>query len=405
MKEGITLKIKIIDMPMGTGKTIGVINYMNSHPEKRYMFITPFLDEVQRIKLNCPSLEFEEPSEQYSKLNSLKKLIAEDKNIVSTHALFRIIDTKVIELLEASSYTLILDEVMEVIEPLRTKKRDIQAMIDSKIISVDEDGRCYSEDTSYGSSGYEFSYAVSAIQNQNVYLIDGTMLLCVFNPKAFECFEDCIVLTYMFDGSLMKSYLELFNLEYSFYRIENTSIFEGKYDDSPFRTQVKALINVYEGKLNNVGKDENALSSNWFRSTSQRDNKNILRKNIYNYLHHKVDSKVAEAMWTTFLGTNGRNKDKLQPRDYKTNTFVSCNARATNKFSNKMNLVYAVNMYINPYVSRYLQTNQVDIDGDKYALAQMLQWIWRSRIRNGYDINIYIPSSRMRRLLIQWMGN
>lgn len=219
--------------------------------------------------------------------------------------------------------------------------------------------------------------------------------------------EKYIILTYMFDGSLMKSYLELFNLEYSFYRIENNSILEGKYDDSPFRTQVKALINVYEGKLNNVGEDENALSSNWFRSTSQKnkDNKNILRKNIYNYLRHKADSKVAEAMWTTFLGTNGRNKDKLQPRDYKTNTFVSCNARATNKFSNKMNLVYAVNVYINPYVSRYLQTNQVDIDGDKYALAQMLQWIWRSRIRNGYDINIYIPSSRMRRLLIQWMGN
>lgn len=37
-------------MPMGTGKTTGLINYMNSNPENKYMFITPFLDEVQRIK-------------------------------------------------------------------------------------------------------------------------------------------------------------------------------------------------------------------------------------------------------------------------------------------------------------------------------------------------------------------
>ena len=44
------IKIKIIDMPMGTGKTTGLINYMNSNPENKYMFITPFLDEVQRIK-------------------------------------------------------------------------------------------------------------------------------------------------------------------------------------------------------------------------------------------------------------------------------------------------------------------------------------------------------------------
>ena len=42
--------MKIIDMSMGTGKTIGLINYMNSNPENKYMFITPFLDEVQRIK-------------------------------------------------------------------------------------------------------------------------------------------------------------------------------------------------------------------------------------------------------------------------------------------------------------------------------------------------------------------
>ena len=42
--------MKIIDMSMGTGKTTGLINYMNSNPENKYMFITPFLDEVQRIK-------------------------------------------------------------------------------------------------------------------------------------------------------------------------------------------------------------------------------------------------------------------------------------------------------------------------------------------------------------------
>lgn len=403
MKEGKTLNIKIIDMPMGTGKTTGIINYMNSHPEKRYMFITPFLDEVQRIISCCPSLRFEEPSDRYSKLNSLKELIAEDKNIVSTHALFSIIDTKVLELLEASEYILILDEVMEVIEPLRTRARDIEAMIKANIITVGENGLCSAEDRSYRNRGYDFSYAVSEIRNQNVYLVDYTVLLCLFNSKTFGCFEDCIVLTYMFDGSLMKSYLELFRLDYSFYRIKNDSIIEGKYDDSPFVTQVKNLINIYEGRLNNVGESENALSSSWFRSRAQNDNKNILRKNMYNYLHYNVHSNAATAMWTTFLGVKGRNKEKMQPRDYKRNTFVPCNARATNQYSGKVNLVYAVNVYMNPYISRYLHKSGVNIDEDRYALAQMLQWIWRSRIRNGYGINIYIPSSRMRRLLLGWL--
>lgn len=33
----------------------------------------------------------------------------------------------------------------------------------------------------------------------------------------------------------------------------------------------------------------------------------------------------------------------------------------------------------------------------------MVQWIWRSRIRKGENINIYIPSIRMRKLLDAWM--
>ena len=33
----------------------------------------------------------------------------------------------------------------------------------------------------------------------------------------------------------------------------------------------------------------------------------------------------------------------------------------------------------------------------------MLQFIWRSAIRDGEEIWIYIPSIRMRRLLYEWI--
>lgn len=44
------------------------------------------------------------------------------------------------------------------------------------------------------------------------------------------------------------------------------------------------------------------------------------------------------------------------------------------------------------------------MDAELYALSEMLQWIWRSRIRNGEEINIYVASKRMRGLLIRWMN-
>ena len=37
------------------------------------------------------------------------------------------------------------------------------------------------------------------------------------------------------------------------------------------------------------------------------------------------------------------------------------------------------------------------------ALGALLQWAWRSQIRNGKPIDIYIPSERMRELLNNWI--
>ncbi|MEG2695893.1 MAG: hypothetical protein RR966_15745, partial [Acinetobacter sp.] len=40
---------------------------------------------------------------------------------------------------------------------------------------------------------------------------------------------------------------------------------------------------------------------------------------------------------------------------------------------------------------------------DIFALSEMVQWVWRSAIREGNPINIYVPSSRMRDLLERWL--
>ena len=45
----------------------------------------------------------------------------------------------------------------------------------------------------------------------------------------------------------------------------------------------------------------------------------------------------------------------------------------------------------------------VNIDEDEWALSELIQWLFRSCIREQKDINIYIPSKRMRSLLIKWL--
>ena len=54
---------------------------------------------------------------------------------------------------------------------------------------------------------------------------------------------------------------------------------------------------------------------------------------------------------------------------------------------------------------RFLESKGVTVDEDGFALSEMLQFIWRSAIRDNKEINIYIPSSRMRNLLVGWINN
>jgi hypothetical protein len=70
-----------------------------------------------------------------------------------------------------------------------------------------------------------------------------------------------------------------------------------------------------------------------------------------------------------------------------------------------VNLAYCVNRFLKPDIATFFTNRNIRIEEDSYALSELLQWIWRSRIRKGEEINIYIPSERMRKLLIKWLNN
>lgn len=56
-------------------------------------------------------------------------------------------------------------------------------------------------------------------------------------------------------------------------------------------------------------------------------------------------------------------------------------------------------------MKHYFELQGIKVDEDAFATSEMIQWIWRSAIRKGEPITLYIPSDRMRNLFIKWLNN
>lgn len=59
---------------------------------------------------------------------------------------------------------------------------------------------------------------------------------------------------------------------------------------------------------------------------------------------------------------------------------------------------------MNPFEQRFFSAYGVTIDNDGLALSTLLQWIFKSAIRDEKPIDIYIPFLRLRTLLNRYLN-
>lgn len=393
------MAINVVDSIMGSGKTSWAIEYMNkSDKQNKFIYITPYLAEVERIQKQS-TRDFIAPNNnnsEGSKLRSLKELIVSGCDIVSTHSLFQAADEELIDLLTGAGYTLILDEVMDVIEKANVTKRDITDLQRLGHIQILENKVVWNCDEYV--EGRYLDIKLLANSN-NLFYHRGQFLIWAFPPQVFHAFNGTFILTYLFDAQIQRYYFDLYDFEYEYHSVrkENGSYTLTDYDSlSENRKELFNLIDLYEGNLNDVGDVENAFSSTYLGNMSAEKEEEI-RNNIYNYFRNITKAKSKENLWTTVK----KAKAGLSGRGY-TRSFLQCNARATNEYSDRRALAYVFNRYMNPLERAFFQDNGVTVNQDLLAVSDLLQWVYRSQIRNGQPIQLYLPSSRMRRVLREW---
>ena len=395
-------KVTIVDSPCGYGKTSWAIQMMDTMEFERFMYITPIIPEVKRVKNSCNRV-FKEPNEKQgkgSKRNHFYNLVKEGHDIVSTHALFRGVNKEVKDTIKEMEYILILDEVMDVVEQIKISTDDINILLEQEIISVDDKNRVYWKNEEYKG---EFKKYYNPIKNGDVYLHNGIMILWTFPAEIFNSFKKVYILTYLFKGQIQRYYYDMNNVDYEYKSVECASFGENKhyrlidYKDIG-GSQFKDLINIYQGKLNNIGDDKYSLSKSWFDKSINKAPLRTLVNNTSNYFKHIVKGKSDENMWTTFKDYRDKTKGKGYSKG-----FVECTARGTNDYKHKTNLAYLINRFNQPMIEQFFVAHGVAIDEDTWALSELIQWTFRSAIRENKPINIYIPSQRMRDLFIDWL--
>lgn len=394
------MKINIVDAIMGAGKTQSAISYMNDADEDtKFLYITPYLTEVKRIIDNCPERKFRQPESYGTKLKGIKYLFDQGYNIVSTHALFREFDEEIIDLAYTNNYTLIMDEVTEVIETYPLSKMDLETILD-KYATISENGLLKWHDEDYNG---KFSDIKRLCSLDCLAIYGGNAMMWLFPISTFRAFRNIYILTYMFDAQTQKYYYDFFGVDYNYLYVKNENgIYKFSAEPVMYKSlDYEKLIHICDvDKLNQIGDMEYSLSKKWYERN--KDNKLIvkLKNSTGNFFKNYTKTKSNENLWTTFKDYRTAVSGKGYAKG-----FLSSNTRATNEYRDRIAVAYLVNKFFNPFIKNFFNQHTVEINEDAFAVSEMLQFIWRSAIRDGKEIWLYIPSFRMRELLIQWINN
>ena len=411
-------KIEVLDAIMGSGKTEGIIRWMNSRPSERFLYVSPMLSEVEvRIPQACPSLAFQTPSASGygTKAKHLLDLLVRGKNVAFTHALYTDLSGEHLEVIKQQGYILVIDEEIGFIEPyngpfvdgdvallnnhgfIQVDKAALGKVIWTDSLNSDHKENSLTEISRLAKSGV--LYATTSCSN---------MLVVQLPIELITAAKRVIVLTYMFKDSVMSCFMKLHKVD-----VVTFTEVTGLLSERSILDRASKLVNFKRTtSITRLKSDTKAtLTSTWYSKGATNVGLAKVTSAIRSVFRA---SDSTDILLTLPKGNNDRftlgepnKRCVIHPNVNTEGVFLYCRARATNEYAHKSVAVHAFNRYLPLPVKTYLQDYGTAIGAtpkdDEFALSEMVQWLWRTRIRKGEPINVYIVSTRMERLLKKWL--
>ena len=405
----------------------------NSPQDQRWIVVVPFLKECHRYAgtildedsgdnqlpkrddkgiiytgegCSASGRRFEHPRASYlTKVEHIAKLVNEGKDIVTTHAALKLFTPNTVKDIRDAGYRLVIDEELECIRPHPVKAHRRKMLLTSQAVYEDELGLLrwnpdYPIDdiSEVDTNGYSWDMQIKSLcDNGSLVLIadengQRDLFMWEYPIEFLKAFDNIDILTYMFEGSIFHKYLQYYHIDFE--------VSKG----IQLHSSIKDLIKIVDSeKMNKGGDRREALGvTDQQRYTKDSVVASTMRNNLTNYFRNSTYSKSDpdQRLWTCL-------KDAVpifKGAGY-TKRHIPHNTKAVNDFMDTHHLAYIFNDNMNPEPYKYLSKRGEEFipDINRYSLSELLQWIYRSRIRSGEPITLYIPSSRMRHLLIDWM--
>lgn len=411
-----TNKIELLDSIMGSGKSTSILEWCEQNPETAFLYVTPLLSESEgRVVDACSKAKFIAPStEDYrTKGEHLLDLLSSGVNISITHSMYSSLKKEHLQLIKNNNYTLILDEEVSFIEPLGDgyTASDFSYLKNLKQIEVqEEDGKVMWLNESIGDNTKYTKLAnmcrlgmIYQSKRSDSWFVTQLPMDLIFSANRV------ILLTYLFKGSILDSFLTMKGIEVV--EFKDVSV---KYRD---KSDIRDLIEFVGEKQVYEWAGE-SMSSSWYGKATQKD-LTKLAKSI-RAIGNSQKALSDDMLWcvpSSIAKPSRKNAKKVSPVSYAAGTgavqdngiasgcFLPCSSRATNAYRNRSLMVHCYNRFPHLSVSSFLQDYGCAVDANQFALSELLQWVYRSQIRDGKPIKLCILSKRMRKLFQDWLAS
>jgi len=413
-----TERVEVLDSIMGSGKSTAIMKWMKQNWSERYIYISPLLSEIEeRLQDELPELEFITPTstQNGSKGVDFLQLLKEGKNIGTTHSLFKLMTREHMKYIEEWGYIVIVDEELEMIRPYTDYTRhDYMWLHEHGFISVSDQHQLLWVDGGMpDETRYHQLRAMCDLGMLYTSKRDWSMVTVHLPTELITCAKRVIVLTYLFEGSVFDKFLQMKSIPVVPFKEVDGELKPISKD--VLRGLIKFVGGVQTEKIDETYR-KSSFSSTWY--TTSANDLTIVSKFIRNVCLAE-GMKAEQTMWTAKGSCveqadnkrkNGRYVKPSGYTKYKKDgeyhlCWVGCSAKATNIYQDKEMLVHCYNRYPHRVLLAFMQDVGYPIEDGRFALAEMLQWVWRSRIRKGEPIKLAILPKRMRMLFKDWLYN